>query len=331
MPAARTSRRAVLAALPMLAALPRPGHSQGNAGGYPDRPVTVVNPWPPGGSSDSLTRILMQRVSANLGQAFVVENRPGATGTLGHGSVARARPDGYTLLLGTNSTYAIAPHLYASLPYDSEHAFTGISLIATSPQLLCVHPSVPARDLEQLLALARAQPGVLTFGTSGIGGTSHLATEMLMSMAKINMLHVPYRGGGPAAQALLAGETKVTFIDVITALPFLATGQIRALGVSTTERAPLAPDVPSIAEAGLPGFQSSTDFALLAPAGTPEPVVRKLYAAVSTALRAPEVKEKLDAAGLNLVGAPPEAWPAYLAQESRKWGEIIRARNIRTG
>ena len=303
-----------------------PGLAQAQV--YPDRPVTVVNPWPAGGSSDSVARILMQRMSADLGQPFVVENRPGATGTLGHNYVARSRPDGSTLLLGTNSTYAIAPHL-TTLPYDNATAFTGISRVASSPQILCVHPSVPAQNLAAFLALARARPDAFSFGTSGIGGTSHLATEMLMAMAGISMLHVPYRGGGPAAQALLTGETKVTFIDLITALPFIAGGQVRALGTSTLRRADLAPQVPTIAEAGLPGFDSSTDFAFLGPAGLPDAVVRKLAAASAAALQAPEVKARLEAAGITILAEGPEQWPGYLARENAKWNGIITARNIR--
>jgi tripartite-type tricarboxylate transporter receptor subunit TctC len=188
---------------------------------------------------------------------------------------------------------------------------------------------VPAADLPALLALARAQPEGLTFGSSGIGGTSHLATELLMSMADIRMLHVPYRGGGPAAQALLAGEVQVTFVDIITALPLLRGGQLRCLGTSGLHRAPLAPEVPPIAEAGLPGFQSSTDFALLAPAGVPGAVVAKLHAATSAALRTAEVAGKLASAGIEPVDASPEAWPAYQAAESAKWGAIIWARGIR--
>ena len=304
-----------------------PGLARAQA--YPDRPVTVVNPWPAGGSSDSVARILMQRMSADLGQPFVVENRPGATGTLGHNYVARAKPDGGTLLLGTNSTYAIAPHLTASLPYDNATAFAGISLLASSPQILCVHPGVPARDLAAFLALARARPDAFSFGTSGIGGTSHLATEMLMAMAGISMLHVPYRGGGPAAQALLTGETRVTFIDLITALPFIASGQVRALGTSTLRRAALAPEVPTIAEAGLPGFESSTDFAFLAPAGTPDAVMRKLATASVAALQAPEVKAKLEAAGITILAEGPEQWPGYFTQENAKWAGIIKGRGIR--
>ncbi|MCO6416357.1 tripartite tricarboxylate transporter substrate binding protein [Siccirubricoccus sp. KC 17139] len=317
------ARRALLA-LPFL-----PVAARAQEAPYPDRPVTIVNPWPAGGSSDSVTRILAQRLGVELGQPVVVENRPGATGTLGHAYVARARPDGYTLLLGTNSTYGIAPHLVPNIPYDSERAFTGISLVAKSPQLLCVHPSLPARSLEELLALARTQPDKLSFATSGIGGTSHMATEMLLAMGGISMLHVPYRGGGPAAQALLAGEVQVTFIDAITALPFIAAGQIRPLGVSTRQRTPLAPEVPTLAESGLPEFESSTDFAFMAVAGTPDAVVRRLYAATRASLANAEVRGKLESAGLLVLGEPPEAFEAYAKAESAKWGRVIRERNIR--
>jgi tripartite-type tricarboxylate transporter receptor subunit TctC len=326
-----SATRRILLASPFLAAAVA-AQAQAQQGDYPSRPVTVVNPWPAGGSSDSLARILMQRIGADLGQPFVVENRPGATGTLGTGSVARARPDGYTLLFGTNSTYGIAPHLTAGgLPYDNERAFVGISLVARSPQLLCVHPAVAARSLPELIVLARSQPGRLTFSSAGIGGTSHLATEMLQSMAGIALLHVPYRGGAPSAQALLTGEVNITFIDVITALPFIAEGRVRPLAVSTRGRTPLAPDVPTVAEAALPGFESATDFALLAPAGTPEPVIAKLHAAIIAALRAPDVREKVYAAGLIVIADAPEAWPGYLAAEVAKWGAIIRERNIRAG
>jgi tripartite-type tricarboxylate transporter receptor subunit TctC len=322
------TRRAAL-----IAAVAAPLAAQGQpAADYPSRLVTVINPWPAGGSSDTLARILMQRIGADLGQPFVVENRPGATGTLGHNAVARARPDGYTLLFGTNSTYGIAPHLSAGgLPYDNERAFAGISLVARSPQLLCVHPSVPARSLAELIALARAQPDRLTFSSAGIGGTSHLATEMLQSTAGIALLHVPYRGGGPSAQALLAGEVNITFIDAVTALPFIAEGRIRPLAVSTRVRTPLAPEVPTLEEAGLPGFESATDFAFLAPSGVPEPVLRRLHAATIAALGTTEVREKIDAAGLIVIGGGPEAWPGYLKAEVAKWGAIIRERGVRAG
>jgi len=319
-------RRRLLGAAAALLVLPGVARAED----YPSRTVTVVNPWAAGGSSDALARILAQKLSSDLGQPFVVENRAGATGTVGTATVARAPADGYTLLFGTNSTYGIAPHLIAGgLPYDNARAFTGISLVARSPQLLCVHPSVPAKTLAELITLAKANPGKLNFSTAGIGGTSHLATEMLMSMAGIEMVHVPYRGGAPSAQALLAGETNVCFIDVITALPFLQDQRIRALGVSTRSRTPLAPSVPTIAESGLPEFESATDFAFLAPAGTPGPVIGRLHAATVAALAAPEVKQKVEAAGLIIIAGSPSAWPAYLDAEVAKWGRIIRERNIR--
>lgn len=298
---------------------------------YPARPVTVVNPWPPGGSSDTMARIVMQRMSVILGQNFVVENRPGASGTVGHGSVARSRPDGYTLLFGTNSTYAIAPHLMEGLPYDNATAFAGISLVGRTAQAFCVHPSVPANTLAEFLVLARAQPGQLTFSSAGNGATSHLATELLMARAGISLLHVPYRGGAPAAQALITGEVRCCFIDLITALPFSRAGSARILGISTAARSPLTPDVPTLAEAGAPGFESSTDAAFFAPAGTPEPIIRRLNEALREALSHPETRAALVAQAVEPVGSTPEAFAAYLARENAKWSEIIRSRNIRLG
>ena len=298
---------------------------------FPSRPITVVNPWPPGGSSDTMARVVMQRMSAILGQPIVVENRPGATGTVGHGTVARARPDGHTLLFGTNSTYAIAPHLMEGLPYDSATAFAGISMVGRIAQAFCVHPSVPAATLGEFLALARAQPGQLSFSSAGIGATSHLATEMLMARAGINLLHVPYRGGAPSAQAVVTGEVRASFVDVITALPLRAGGQVRMLGVSTTTRSALANDVPTIAEQGVTGFESSTDAGFFAPAGTPEPILRRLNEALREALGHPETRQAILAMGAEPIGSTIEAFAAYLTRESAKWGEIIRSRGIRMG
>ena len=237
---------------------------------WPSRPVTMVNPWPPGGSSDTMTRLFAQRFSQVLGQNFVVENRAGASGTIGHNHVAQQRPDGYTLLFATNSTYAIAPHLISPLPYDNRAAFTGIILVARTAQSVCVHPSVPVTTIQEFLAYVRARPGEINFSSAGIGATSHLATELLMAAAGLNMVHVPYRGGAPSAQAVLAGETKMSFIDAITALPHRQAGTLKMLAVSTATRSPLAQDVPTLQEAGVTGFESSTDMALMAPANLPE-------------------------------------------------------------
>lgn len=321
-----TTRRLLLAAPAALLASPAFAQDR-----YPSRPVTVVNPWPPGGSSDTMARVVMARLSATMGQNFVVENRPGASGTVGHGSVARARPDGYTLLFGTNSTYAIAPHLMDGLPYDSATAFAGIALVGRNAQSFCVHPSVPARTLGEFLALARAQPGQLSFSSAGIGATSHLATELLMARAGITLLHVPYRGGAPSAQAVVSGEVRASFIDVVTALPLRQGGNVRMLGVSTRTRSPLATDVPTIAEQGVADFESSTDAGFFAPAGTPEPIIRRLNEAVRDALAHPETRQAIIAMGAEPIGSTTEEFAAYLTRESAKWGEIIRARGIRIG
>ena len=298
-------------------------------GTWPTRPIVMVNPWPPGGSSDTMARLFAQRFTEMLGQNVVVENRAGASGTIGHGHVAQQRPDGYTLLFATNSTYAIAPHLLAQLPYDNRRAFTGISLVARTAQGLCVHPSLPVNDMAQFLAHVRANPGQVNFSSAGIGASSHLATELLMARAGLNMVHVPYRGGAPSAQALLAGETKMSFVDVITALPHRAAGTLKLLAVSTATRTPLAPDVPTLQEAGVADFESSTDMALLAPAGLPAPIVERLAATVRTAVQDPAFRQRVVAQGAEPVGSSPAEFDAYWTRESEKWGALIRGRGIR--
>jgi tripartite-type tricarboxylate transporter receptor subunit TctC len=296
---------------------------------WPTRPVTMVNPWPAGGSSDTMTRLFAQRFSQVFGQNFVVENRAGASGTIGHGYVAQQRPDGYVLLFGTNSTYAIAPHLLAQLPYDNRAAFTGISLVARSAQSVCVHPSVPVTTIQEFLAYVRARPGEVTFSSAGIGATSHLATELLMAAAGLNMLHVPYRGGAPSAQAVLAGETKMSFIDAVTALPHRRAGTLKMLAVSTATRTPLAQDVPTLQEAGVAGFESSTDMALFAPANLPAPIAARLAEAVRAAVTDPAFRQQIVAQGADPVGSSPAEFATYWTAESAKWGNLIRSRNIR--
>jgi len=325
----RLSRRAALSA--GLAALAAPMIRRAGAqAAYPNRVIKMIVPWPPGGVTDVTGRVLAQRLTVELGQTVVVENRPGASGTIGHASVAQTDADGYTLLLATNSTYAMAPHLFDKLPYDNDKAFVGIGLVVRSPQILCAHPSVPVQDIPSFLAHVRArQPDGVIFESSGPGSSSHLATELLMSMAKFRMLHVPYRGGGPALQALVAGEVNVGFVDAVVALPMAEGGKIRMLGVSTAERLPLAPNLATIAEAGVPGFQSSTDVSLLAPASTPAPIVQRVSAALVAALKSPDVSEPLTKQGAILVGGSPDQFPAYLAQESGKWREIIKSRDIK--
>ena len=295
---------------------------------WPTRPVTLVNPWPAGGSSDTMTRLFAQRFSQTFSQNVVVDNRSGASGTIGHNYVAQQRPDGYVLLSATNSTYAIAPHLISPLPYDNRAAFTGISLLARTAQSVCVHPSVPVTTIQEFLAYVRARPGEINFSSAGIGATSHLATELLMSMAGIEMVHVPYRGGAPAAQALLSGEVKMCFIDAVTALPQRQAGLVKMLAVSTAERTPLAPDVPTLQEAGVTGFESSTDMALMAPAHLPEAIVARLSEAVRGAVDDAAFRQQIIGLGAVPVGGTPAEFATYWTAESEKWGNLIRARNI---
>lgn len=295
---------------------------------WPTRPVTLVNPWPAGGSSDTMTRLFAQRFSQTFSQNVVVDNRSGASGTIGHNYVAQQRPDGYVLLSATNSTYAIAPHLISPLPYDNRAAFTGISLLARTAQSVCVHPSVPVTTIQEFLAYVRARPGEINFSSAGIGATSHLATELLMSMAGIEMVHVPYRGGAPAAQALLSGEVKMCFIDAVTALPQRQAGLVKMLAVSTAERTPLAPDVPTLQEAGVTGFESSTDMALMAPAHLPEPIVARLSEAVHGAVNDAAFRQQIIGLGAVPVGGTPAEFATYWTAESDKWGNLIRSRNI---
>lgn len=317
-------RRALLALLPATPALAQPA-----AEAWPGaRPVTVVVSWAPGGSTDFVARVLAQQLSAELGGNVVVDNRPGASGTVGHASVARARPDGYTLLLGVNSTYAMARHLFPQRGYDDETAFAPVGRVAASPIILCTNPGFGVRDIAGLIARAKAAPGRLSYASSGAGSSAHLATELFLRSAGIQVQNVTYRGGAPAVQALVTNEVQMAMVDAVTALPLMAAGTIVGLGVSTLTRNPLAPNVPTIAEAGFPGFEATSDFALLAPAGTPPAIIARLAAATQSALRNPELLERLRQNAIVPTPGTPEAFPAYLAAESAKWGEVIRTRGI---
>jgi tripartite-type tricarboxylate transporter receptor subunit TctC len=296
---------------------------------YPgNRTVTIVVSWAPGGSTDFMARVLAQQLSKELNGNVVVDNRPGASGTIGHASVARARPDGYTLLLGVNSTYAMSRHLFPNRGYDDDKAFAGVGRLAVSPIFLCVNPGTGVRDIAGLVAKAKEAPGRLTYASSGAGSSAHLATELFLRSAGIEVQNVTYRGGAPAVQALVTGEVQVAMVDAVTALPLMAANQITAIGVSTLERNPLAPNVPTIAESGFPGFEATTDFALLAPAGTPAPILQRLASATASAMKNPEVLERLKQSSVFPTPGTPEQFPAYLQAESNKWGELIRARGI---
>lgn len=324
------ARRSLLAGAPM-AALPFAAvSSPARAQSFPARPMTLIVPWASGGSTDTLGRVLAQTMAIDLGHPIVVENRGGASGTIGHNHVARAAPDGYTFLLATNSTYAIAPHLI-QLPYDNRADFTGVSLVARVPQSLCIHPSVPAETFEEFIALVRNSPGRMTFSSAGIGASSHLATELLMSMTNTEMLHVPYRGGGPSVQGLLAGDVNCSFVDVVTALPFARNNQLRMLAVSTAQRAALAPDVRTLQEAGVAGFVSSTDFAFLMPPNVPAERVDRIAGALSRAMNDPATRDRILALGIEPIGSSAAEFQEYWTREIEKWGDLIRRQNITIG
>ena len=296
---------------------------------YPAKPVRLIIPWAAGGSTDSIGRILGAKLIEYTGQQWVIDNRAGATGTIGHAIAAKTPPDGYTLLLATNSTFAIAPHLYKNLQYDNEKAFAPISLVAISPQILSVHPSLPVTGVKQLIALAKAQPSKISFSTAGVGATSHMATELLMNMAGIRMTHVPYKGGAPSAQALISGETALSFVDVITALPQAQAGRLRPIATSTAQRTSLMPELPTISESGLPGFESITSFAVFAPAGTSKEIIGRVHRELVKALATADVKDKLRAQGIDPVGSSPGELVSHQKQETTKWGKVIREQGIK--
>jgi tripartite-type tricarboxylate transporter receptor subunit TctC len=296
---------------------------------YPNRLIRIIVPWPAGAITDMTARLVANQWSMELGQAVVVENKPGASGIIGHAAVAHSLADGYTILFATNSTYAIAPNILPSLPYDNEKAFAPVGLVLRSPQILCVHPSVPVNTVPEILHYVRKHnANEINFGSAGPGTTSHMAMELFMSMAHIRIQHVPYRGGAPALQALVAGDTSIGFVDLTTSLSATESGLLRMLGASTTERLALLPNVPTIAET-LPGFQSTTDVDIFVPAGTPAPIIHRLNTAMKDAFKLPQVTKPLLEAGVVLVAGSPEEFPQYFAKEYGKWRKLIETQNIK--
>ena len=295
-----------------------------SAAQYPDRPVRLVVPFPAGGGADALARTIMPRVGELLGQNVVIENKPGAGGNVGAESVSRAAPDGYTLLYGTNGTHAINQSLYGKLPFDPVKDFAPVARMTRIAAMLVVNPSVPARSTAELIAHARANPSKLTFASAGNGTTSHLSGELFKTMAGIDIVHVPYRGGGAAMTDLLGGQVSM-MIDVMpNAYPQAKAGKVRGLAVTTATRFPSAPDVPTIAESGLPGFDVSAWDGVLAPAGTPRPIIDRLNAAIRTALDDPKVKQALLDRGAETVAGTPEDFARHIASESEKWAKVVK-------
>lgn len=294
---------------------------------YPDRPVRVINPFPAGGSGDAVVRIVFEKVGAALGQPFVVEARTGAAGSIGTDSVAKAAPDGYTLILGTASTFGTNSSTQKNLPYDPVRDFTPVVMMASTPYLLLVNPSVPAGNLGELIAYARVNPGKLNYGSFGNGSSNHLAYELLKQQTGMDMVHVPYKGGAPLIAALLGGEVQSSLDVYATAMPQVRSGKFKLLGVAADKRFPLIPDVPTLAEQGYP-VTGGTFFAILGPAKLPAHVVTTLNREINRALAQPEVRERLAQLGVEVVGGTPEQLDEAVRKEVDKWAKLVKARSL---
>jgi tripartite-type tricarboxylate transporter receptor subunit TctC len=299
-----------------------------HAQGYPNRPIRLIVPFAPGGFTDVVARILGQKLSVSLGQQIVVENKPGAGSTIGTDFVAKSPPDGYTILM-VSSTHVISPWIYKNLPYDPVRSFTVVSKLADSPYVLLVHPKVPARNVQEFIALAKAQPDNVHYASSGNGSAQHLMGGLFVALTGAPLKHVPYRGSAAAAQDLVAGVVEASFAGVPNALAQVPHGRLRALAVTTSKRAPQLPDVPTMKEAGVPDYDASVWLALLVPAGTPPDIVAKLNAEVVKAMGTADTRKTLEEAGVEPVSSTPEEMAAYMAQELGRWGRIVREANIK--
>jgi tripartite-type tricarboxylate transporter receptor subunit TctC len=299
--------------------------STGMAQTYPERPVRIIVPFPAGGSNDVVARILGQRLSESAGYQIVIDNRGGAGGNIGAEAVAKAAPDGYTLLLTAPGPLTVNQSLFRTLPFDPMKDFAPVALIASVPIVLMVHPSIPARSLGELIDLAKQQPGKLNFGSSGNGSTNHLAGELLKSMAGIEIVHVPYRGAAPAMNDLVGGHIPMMFDNMPAVLPHAVAGSVRALAVAGAKRSTLLPDVPTVAEAGVPEFEASAWFGLVAPAGTSPAVLARITEAFTKALQAPDTAKKLIDLGAEPGTVSGEAFGAFLRAEAEKWAKVVQA------
>lgn len=296
---------------------------------YPGRPIKLIVPFAPGGSADLVGRLLAQQLSESLGQPVVVENKGGASGMLGNEYVAKSAPDGYTLTVGTLGPFAVNQTLYEHVPYDNIRDFAPITLTGISSHILVAHPSVPVHNVNQLIALAKEKPGQLTFASSGTGNATHLSFELFKARAGIDIVHVPYKGGGPAMADLVGGQVLFSFASMASAVPFVRSGRLRAIAVSGGARSALFPDVPTVAESGLPGFASEDWQGILAPAKTPADIVEKLNGEIGRILLLPEVKVKLQAAGFDPKPSTPEWFAQFIQAETLKWAKLLKGIGVK--
>ncbi|MFA5915400.1 MAG: tripartite tricarboxylate transporter substrate binding protein, partial [Burkholderiales bacterium] len=297
---------------------------------YPAKPIHLVVPYPAGGPLDIMARAIGQKLTEAWKQPVIVDNRAGAGGNIGADAVAKAAPDGYTLLMGAVATHAINPVLYSKIPYDPIKDFAPVALVAQVPNILVVNPSVPAKSVRELIELARAKPGSLNFASGSTGSTGHLAGELFNTMAGVKMVHIPYKGAAPATTDLLSGQVQLMFDNLASALPNVKAGKLRALAVTTLKRSPAVPDLPTIAESGLPGFDLTTWFGLFVPAGTPPEIVAKLNAEVVRALNAKDMRERLEKMGTEPpADNTPEHFAAFVRSEAAKYAKVVKASGAR--
>src|SRR5436190_9664444 len=296
---------------------------------YPSKPIHLIVPFPPGGGNDTVARALAQQLGPDLGQPVVIDNRPGAGGSVGAELAARAPADGYTLFLAGVGSHAVNPNLHAKLPYDAVKDFAPITLVASAPSVLVVNPGVPARTIDEFTAFARANPGKLNYASNGNGSAAQLAAAMYESMAGVKMVHVPYKGIAPAMTDLMSGEVQLMFGTIVALVPHIQSGKLRALAVTSTKRSALLPEVPTLAESGLPEYQAGSWYGILAPAGTPREVIERLHGAIVKALRQPDVAKRLAAEGAEVIGSTPDEFGAHLKAEIARVGKVVRAAGIR--
>jgi tripartite-type tricarboxylate transporter receptor subunit TctC len=299
-----------------------------HAQSWPAKPVRVVVPFPAGGPTDVLMRAIADRLSAQLGQPVVVENKPGAGGSIGADLVAKSAPDGYTYVMATSSTHSIGPYL-AKLPYDPQRDFAPVAWVGNATNLLTVSNTLGVGSVRELVDLARRNPGKLNYASSGIGTVVHLTSEHFANMAGIKLTHVPYKGIQHAVPDLMSGQVSILFDNIMTALPHIRAGKLRALGISSPQRSPLAPDIPTVAEAGVPGFESIVWFGIFAPAGTPRPVVERMNAELNRAVQDPAVRERFATLGFEPAGGTPAEFSAVVAAHAQKWSKVIRDANVK--
>ncbi len=295
---------------------------------YPSGPLRIISPYPPGGGTDILSRTIGQKLNERLGQPVVVDNRAGANGTLGAALVAKAPPDGQTMLI-VPAGYAANPALYKSLPYDQARDLAPVSHLASGPLVLVVHPALPVRSVKDLIALAKSRPGEINVGSAGNGSLPHLCAELFNAEGKVKLTHIPYKGSGTAIVDVMSGRVPVYFMNVLQSLPLIKSGKLRALGVTSPQRTAIAPELPAIAEAGLPGFDMTNWYGMLVPAATPRDVINKLQQETARVLNLPELKERLAGEGMTVVGSTPEQFAAFLARETVKYNRIIQAAGIK--